>query len=120
MHTLSVEPGEPIAKHNCFGWYVIGQLSKSIIQSVEVGTVTIEHNMKLLHQDTLEVKPTKLCICSENVLSENQFVKSLSNSTTLVDGRIQVKVPWNDKGPPKCSYYDIVLKKCSLLTPDNH
>ena len=47
---------------------------------------------KLLHQDLLGVKPTKLCTCSENMLQENKFVKSLAASHTLVDGRIQVKM----------------------------
>ena len=89
IHTLSREPGEPIAKRNCFGWYVLGQVTSSRIQSVEVGTVSIEDDIKkLLYQDTLRVKPTELCTCTDNVLRENKFVKSLS---TLVDGRIQVK-----------------------------
>ena len=92
IHTLSGEPGEPIAKHNCFGWYILGQVNSSRIQSVEVGTVSIEDNIKkLLYHDTL--------------------IKSLSNSTTLVDERIQVRVPWNQNGPPKCSNYDIAFKQ---------
>ena len=54
IHTLSGEPGEPIAKHNCFGWYILGQVNSSRIQSVEVGTVSIEDNIKkLLYHDTL-------------------------------------------------------------------
>ena len=40
-HTVSGEPGEPIAKRNCFGWYVLGQFESngsvtSEIQSIEV------------------------------------------------------------------------------------
>ena len=112
IHTLSGEPGEPIAKRNCFGWYVLGQVNSSRIQSVEVGTVSIEDDIKkLLYQDTLGVKPTELCTCSENALRENKFVKSLSNSTTLVEGRIQVRMPWNQNGPPKRSNYDIAFKR---------
>ena len=112
FHTLSGEPGEPIAKRNCFGWYVLGQVNSFRIQSVEVGTVSIEDDIKkLLYQDSLGVKPTKLCTCSENVLRENKFVKSLSDSTTLVGGRIQVRMPWNKNGPPKRSNYDIALKR---------
>ena len=34
-------------------------------------------------------------------VQENRFVKSLSDSTTLVDGRIQVRMPWNENGPPQ-------------------
>ena len=112
MHTLAGEPGEPIAKRNCFGRYVLGQLNSFRIQSVEFGTVSIVDDIKkLLHQDTLGVKPTELCTCKENVLRENKFVKSLSDSTTLVNGRIQVRMPWNENGPPKRSNYDIALKR---------
>ena len=112
IHTLAGEAGEPIAKRNCFGWYVLGQLNSSRIQSVEVGTVSIEDDIKkLLHQDTLGVKPTELCTCRENVLRENKFVKSLTDSTTLVNGRIQVRMPWNENGPPKRSNYEIALKR---------
>ena len=44
IHTVSGEPGEPIAKRNCFGWYVLGQFelnssATAEIQSIEVGTV---------------------------------------------------------------------------------
>ncbi|PFX13182.1 hypothetical protein AWC38_SpisGene22761 [Stylophora pistillata] len=111
IHTLSGEPREPIARCNCFGWYVLRQVNSYRIQSVAVGTVSIEDDFKkLLYQDTLGVKPTELCICSENVLRENKFVKSLSDSTTLVYGRIQVRMPWNENGPPERSNYDIALK----------
>ena len=117
IHTVSGEPGEPIAKRNCFGWYVVGQFESngsvtSEIQSIEVGTVsTLEYIKKRIHQDLLGVKPTKLCSCSEYVLRESKFMKSLAASTTLVDGRIQVKMPWKEGGPPKRSNNDIALKR---------
>jgi len=85
------------------------------LQSVEVGTVRIEDNFKkLLYQDTLGFKPTELCTCSENVLRENKFVKSLSDSATLVDGRIQVRMPWNEHGPPNAAIMTLPSKECSL------
>ena len=117
IHTVSGEPGEPIAKRNCFGWYVLGQFESnssatSEIQSIEVGTVSaVEDIKKLLHQDLLGVRPTKLCTCSENELRESNFMKSLAASTTLVNGRIQVKMPWKEGGPPKRSNYDIALRR---------
>ena len=45
-HIVSGEPGEPIAKRNCFGWYVLGQFESnssttSEIQSIEVGTISV-------------------------------------------------------------------------------
>ena len=119
IHTASREPGEPIAKRNCFGWYVLGQFesnssASSEIQSIEVGTVSaVEDIKKLVHQDLLGVKPSKLCTCSENVLRESKFMKSLAASTTLVDRSIQVKMPWKEGGTPKRSNYDIALKRMS-------
>ena len=71
IHTVSGEPGEPIGKTNCFGWYVLGQFGSngstlSEIQSVEVGTVSVEEDIKKpLPQVLLRVKPTKRCTCSE-------------------------------------------------------
>ena len=90
IRTVSGEPGESIA--GCFGWYVLGQFESnssttSEIQSIEVGTVSVVEDIeKLLHQDLLGVKPTKHCTCSENVLRESKFVKSLAASTALVAG----------------------------------
>ena len=87
-------------------------MNTSGIQSVDIGTVSIVEDVKkLLHQDLLGIKPTELCTCSENVLRENKFVRSLSDSTALVDGRIQVKMPWKESGPPRCSNYDITIKR---------
>ena len=45
------------------------------------------------------------------MLRESKFMKSLAASTTLVDGRIQVKMPWKEGGPPKRSNYDFALKR---------
>ena len=38
-------------------------------------------------------------------------MKALSTSTTLVDGRVQVKMPWKEAGPPKRSNSDLALKR---------
>ena len=116
IHTLSGRPGEPIAKRNCFGWYVLGQLdstsSTATIQSVNIGTVSILDDIKkLLHQDQLGIKPTELCTCTDETLRESKFIKSLTATTALVNGRIQVKMPWKDTGPPKQSNYSIAYKR---------
>ena len=119
IHTLSGLPGEPIAKRNCFGWYVLGQfnsttLSKdpSYIQSVNIGTVSAVDDVKsLLLQDQIGVKPTVFCTCTDDTLRENNFIKSLSDSTQIVGERVQVKMPWKKEGPPKHSNYDIALKR---------
>ena len=63
IHIVSGEPGDPVAKRNCFGWYVMGQFEKnnsttSEIQSVEIRTANVVDDIKeLLHQDLLGVKP---------------------------------------------------------------
>ena len=117
IHTLDGDRGEPVAKRNFFGWYVLGQVdsgsnSMSEIRSVDVATLSVVEDIKkLVHQDFLGARPTELCTCSEDSLRENKFVKALSASTTLVDGRIQVKMPWKETGPPKKSNYDIDLKR---------
>ena len=117
VHIKQGKEGEPIAKLNCFGWYLIGQLGKQSVaqgaelHSVDVGTVSVLEDMrKLLTQDTMGVKPTKLCTCTDDALRENKFVKTIQ-STELRDGRLQVKMPWKESGPPKQSNYDIALKR---------
>ena len=82
-------------------WYVLGQANNSRIQSeVEDETVNIEdNNKKLIYPDTLGVKLREHCTCNENVVGENKFLKSLSDSTTMADRRIQVRMPWNENGP---------------------
>ena len=70
-----------------------------------------ENNDIPFQQDQLGVKPTKFCTCTDNELRENKCVRSLPESTTLVVGRIQVKMPWKEIGPPKKSNYDIALKR---------
>ena len=117
IHTNSGNPGEPMAKRNCFGWYILGQLDSDAeaiprVHSVDVGTVSASQDIrKLVYQDFLGVRRTELCTCSENALRENKFVKALSTSTTLVNGRVQVRKSWEETGPPKQSNYDIALKR---------
>ena len=53
IHVISGSVGEPIAKRNCFGWYVMGQFSdreeqSSAINSVDVGTVSALEDIKKL------------------------------------------------------------------------
>ena len=117
IHIISGNTGDPIAKKNCFGWYVLGQFEEQCmnspkIDSIDVGTVSALQDLKkLISQDMLGVKPTELCTCTDNVLKENKFVKSLESSTQIVDGRVQVRMPWKETGPPKRSNYDLALKR---------
>ena len=109
-------PEDLVAKRNCFGWYLLGPVESvetPLVQSVTVNRVSavVEDVLKLVQQDSLDIKPTKLCICSDIVLKENKFVKALNESTTLVDGRVEIRMPWEEQGPPKQSNYDITLKR---------
>ena len=84
----------------------------TVDQSVEFRTASVVDNIKKrLHQDLLGVKPTNLCTCSENEIRQSKFIKSLTASTTRVDGRIQVMMPWTEASPPKQSNYGISLKR---------
>lgn len=66
--TASGDPGEPVAKRNCFGWYFLGKVNSDAkgmteIRSVDVGTVSaIEDIKKLVHQDFCGVIPMEMCI----------------------------------------------------------
>ena len=117
IHVIPGSPGEPIAKKNCFGWYVMGRFSdqgdeSSAIRTVDVGTVSaLEDMTKLPVQDTLGVKPTMLCTCKDNELKENKFIKSIADSTEIVDGKVQVRMPWSEDGPPKESNYDVAYQR---------
>ena len=115
VHAIHGDAGEPVAKRNCFGWYLLGQvisIDSSGIHSVDVGTISVVEDIKnLLLQDQLGVKPTKLCTCDDSTLKENKFIKSLADSTEMVYGRIQVRMPWKDTGPPTESTYEIAYSR---------
>ena len=66
---------------------------------------------KLLTQDMLGVKPTELCTCSNKDFKESRFIKSIAKSTQIMDGRVQVRMPWKDEGPPKETNYDVAYKR---------
>ena len=117
IHVIAGSPGQPIAKKNCFGWYVMGRFSDQgdesfAIRTVDQGTVSaLEDMTKLLVQDTLGVKPTVLCTCKDNELKENKFIESIADSTEIVDERVQVRMPWSEDGPPKESNYDVAYQR---------
>jgi hypothetical protein len=101
-----------------FDWYVLGvvgsenddKVSRTI--SVEVGTISEEEDIKtLLTQDLLGVKPTKMCTCTDEMLKENKLIKSLADSTKIIDGRVEVKMPWEEGGPPRQNNYSIAYQR---------
>ena len=85
---------------------------RSATNSIDVGTVDVLEDMKkLLTQDMLGVRPTKLCTCRDNGLKKNKFIKSIAESNQILVGRIQVQMPWHGEGPPKESNYDVAYKR---------
>ena len=77
-----------------------------------MGTVSAEEDIKkLLIQDQLGVRPTKLCMCTDDMLRENRFIKSIGDSTKIIDGRVEVKMPWKETGPPPRSNYSIAYER---------
>ena len=84
----------------------------SAINPIDVGTIDVLEDMKnLLTQDMLGVRPTELCSCRDNNLKENKFIKSIAESTQIVEGRSQLRMPWNGEGPPKESNYYVARKR---------
>ena len=59
----------------------------------------------------LGVKPTEHGTCRDDELKENKFIKLIADLTQIVDGRVQVRMPWSEGGPPKESNYDIAYQR---------
>ena len=101
VHTLSADSGEPIAKLNCFGWYLLGQLdSKSMnssrIQSVNVGTMSMEECVnKLLQQDPK--------MASETIPPTPPPPPLLNNDNTNANGPTTSQVQSPDNAEPSTS-----------------
>ena len=115
VHVIHGEAGETVAKRHCFGWYLLRQVNSTYylgIHSIDVGTISAVEDIKnLLLQDQLGVNPTKLSTCDDSTLKENKFIKSIADSTEMVDGRVQVRMPWKDTGPPNKSNYEIAYSR---------
>ena len=99
-------PGEPIAKKNIFGWMLLGKFSDGPptvhhIELIDSETVsTLDDIKKLVQQDQIGIKPTRLCVCSDNELRESSFIKHVRDTTRILDdGRVEVKMPWKPGQP---------------------
>ena len=82
------------------------------INSIDVDVVnTLDDIKKLVTQDMMGVQRTNLCTCSDDALKENKFIKSMTESSRIVDGRVQIKMLWSDIGPIKKSNFKMALKR---------
>lgn len=52
-----------------------------------------------------------MCTCADDMLKENKLIKSLADSTKIIDGRVEVKMPWKESGPPPQSNYNIAYQR---------
>ena len=52
--------------------------------------------------DILGVKPTSMCVCSDNEILESRFIKHMEETTQVdLDGRVCVRMPWKSGFPDK-------------------
>ena len=105
MHVITGKSGEPIAKRNCFGWYVMGTFASkqgerpSAINSIDVGTVDVLEDMKkLLTQDMLGVRPTNFVRAEIMILRRTSLSNQLQNRRRLFRGGANA-LEW--RGTPK-------------------
>lgn len=120
IHILTGSTGsDPIAKKKCFGWYALGQFVENsndvpqihFFEAKTEASDAFQDLKQLLYHDVIGVKPTKLCTCTDDVLKENKFIKSIESSSEIVNDRVRVKMPWKECGPPKESNYSLALQR---------
>jgi hypothetical protein len=110
------------AKKNCLGWYLIGNMQYDIVTAgisaiqihqqvvfTEENVLTDRHSLesdlkRLLTQDQVGVQPTTLCTCTDSELREKKFIDRMNTQTKLVDGRLQVRMPWKNEPPTEGNY----------------
>ncbi len=51
-----------------------------------------------------------MCTCTDDMLKENKFIKSLADSTKMINGRVEVKMPWKESGPLRQSNYNVAYQ----------
>ena len=68
VYAIPGQPGEPVAKMNCFGWYVLGHLatSNSRIQ-VDVGTTSVIEDLNILYSKILSELNQPNCVRAATV-----------------------------------------------------
>uniref|UniRef100_A0A0K2T5Z1 Uncharacterized protein n=1 Tax=Lepeophtheirus salmonis TaxID=72036 RepID=A0A0K2T5Z1_LEPSM len=51
------------------------------------------------------VKPNRLCLCSEKELNESPSIKKVKQDIKLVNGHLEVRLPWKKGFPTKLPKY---------------
>ena len=69
-----------------------------VVNHIEANFVNRTEEKELqsfLYGDILGVRPTSLCVCTDNEISESRFIKHVQESTSMDDeGRVVVQMPW--------------------------
>ena len=106
----SINPDDsPSVAFTRLGCYLYGGMSKGrMLPSNNV--LNIKHIDKweendvksFFYGDILGVKPTSLCVCSDNEISESTFIKYMRSITRIDDtGRVCIDMPWKPGFPEK-------------------
>ena len=88
------------------GSYIYGGLSKSTqtvnrVLSINFVNKLEENELKTyFYGDIIGVRPTSLCICTDNQIVESAFIKHVRATTKInSEGRICVQLPWKSGFP---------------------
>jgi len=99
----SSQPGDPLAKETPLGWVLLGDLSHCDESAYRVNHVSVipEPNIaRMFDVDSLGVKPTRACTCTDSELAETSFIQHIQkNVGFLPDGRIEMRMPWKPGQP---------------------
>lgn len=98
----TADQNAPIAKQTPLGWILLGDLN-DVNHTPYVNHVSVvsEPNIaKMFEIDSLGVKPTRACTCSDDELAESAFIEHFKESVRFQsDGRLEMKMPWKPGHP---------------------
>ena len=89
------------------GCYVYGGLTK-FSEKLSNSILTLNHVSRFeenslknfFYGDIIGVKPSSLCVCSNNEIAEAAFIKHVKNTTYInSDGRVCIEMPWKSGFP---------------------
>ena len=97
---------------------------ESELINISVVSTAKEHIQKSMRVYAINKPCSPARTVSRKIVNSYPHLKAISNklylsggtvdlliATQIIDGRVQVRMPWKDEGPPKESNYDIAYKK---------
>ena len=108
LRAMEDPDNNPSVEFTRLGCYISGGLTKSgegtVNNRINVNFISKHEESELqrfLYSDIIGVQPTSLCVCTDNEISESNFIKHVHETTTMSDeGRVKVEMPWA-RGFPK-------------------